>query len=401
MGSHATELEIVSKLLDAEQLELVRAVQRKTGQPLLAVLLDMEMVDEETVAQRLAEELHLSRFRSLEIPFEPEAALALDLNFARDHRCFPVGFSQGHLLLAMVDPLDDETVDHAFRASGYPVRCLVATHTELIKALDQVDILQREGLVVQNGVTASVGPILPAPVVAFLGYPERAGKTFVLRNLAHQLSRRLKILLMEVGFPSPDEDEGSTAGGYSEVLRFYDIDAHLVHIESIGLVPERLEELAERWDEDETAGFDLVLADIVEPKIGGDWGFLARWARIIILVVKADAAAESCEFLRWVLSESDSSTPVSVGVIINRAASLEHGEASFAAFQAAMKAIERNGCPHIWLASVLPQDRDAVSLAYRGGRLVVDAFPRRPVSKGLRMLSKRILHELHELGALP
>ena len=399
MGFNAAELEIARKLLVMEQFDIARAVQRKTGQSLLTVLLDMEMVEEKTAAETISKELSLPRFDFTKMKPEDEASLALDRTFAKNHNCFPVGFSHGQLILAMVDPLDEETISHAARASGYPVQPVVATHSELRELFRKNEAWEREELATQNGSTTSVGRRLPAPVIAFIGYPERSGKTFIMRNLAFQLSRWLRILLLEVGFSHHADSDNFDDLNYSDVLRFYDIDADLVHIPSIGYLPERLEELAERTDIDETADFELAMADIVETHIG-EWGLMARWAQIIILIIEAERAIESCELIRSILNESDRQAPVSIGIVINKAASWEHGEASFTALRAALDFVDLPIQPNIWLASVLPLDPDAVSIARQVGRLVVDAFPRRPVSKGLRTLAKRILQELQDADVL-
>jgi hypothetical protein len=207
VGSRTTELEIAKQVLRPEQFSLVRAVQRRTGQSLIAVMLDMEMVDDEKLAQLLHQRLNLGRFDPKQTPIDTDALLVIEENFAVDHRCLPIGFAHGRLLLAMVDPLDEETQDYASRMSGYPVEPLVATRTDLQRAREITAKRVDAELTARNGVSVPAQFKLAAPAVMFLGYPEGVGKTFLMWNLAHVMRKQHKVLLVEVGLPEAGDDD--------------------------------------------------------------------------------------------------------------------------------------------------------------------------------------------------
>ena len=207
MGSRTIELEIARHVLRPEQFSLVRAVQRRTRQSLIAVMLDMELVDEEKLAQVLHQRLNLLRFEPENLPTDSDARLVIEDNFAVDHSCLPVGFAQGRLLLAMVDPLDEETQDYVSRMSGYPVEPLVATQTDIQRVRDSMARDIETGLGVQDGAAIPPHFKMAVPAVMFFGYPDGVGKTFLMWNLAHVMRKQHKVLLVEVGLPDAGDDD--------------------------------------------------------------------------------------------------------------------------------------------------------------------------------------------------
>ncbi len=394
MGARTTELEIARQVLTPDQFALVRAVQRRTGQPLLDVVLDMEMVDEEKLAKLLQQKLHIKRFSLDGTALEPEALLAVDRNFAVDHGCLPVGFSHSRLLLAMVDPLDEETMEHVSVASGYPVEPMVVTRAELKRAVEISKGWEVEDLPILERAGDRADIRFPVPIVVFLGYPDGVGKTFLMWNLAFALSKRCKVLLVEVGLPDSESESEPNGRESSSPFHLYDVDADLIYVPEESLIPERLEDLAEQSEKDEKQTFELVLAELGEGPIGARGYQMVRYANLLILVTEVDKGAESWELIREILEESSDDKLLSVGVVFNKAKTREQGEAGLAAIEAAARSTGRHGSLKLWLAGVLPYEPHAVLLAERAGKVIVDAFPKRSLSREIRALSKKIDREL-------
>jgi hypothetical protein len=400
VGSRTTELEIVKQVLRPEQFSLVRAVQRRTGQSLIAVMLDMEMVDDEKLAQLLHQRLNLGRFDPEQTPVDADALLVIEDNFAVDHRCLPIGFAHGRLLLAMLDPLDEETQDYASRMSGYPVEPLVATRTDLQSAREIMARRADAELTARDGVSIPPQFRLAAPAVMFLGYPEGVGKTFLMWNLAHVLSKQHKVLLVEIGLPGPEEEEQTLSNGAVSPFHLHDVDSDLIYVPDPCLLPDALQEVAEQSERQDEPGFELVFAELGEGVVGLRECQIAKWAEMLLLVTEAEHAAESWELIREVLQDIDGEKHMSVGVVFNRAESVEQGEAGFAALEAAARSSKRKDSFRLWFAGSIPHEPNAAATSEQCGKVVVQAFPRRRISRAIRALSKRLVQELESRGIL-
>jgi hypothetical protein len=363
-------------------------------------MLDMEMVDEEKLAQLLQQRLKLRRFESGETPIETDALLVIEDNFAVDHNCLPIGFAHGQLLLAMMDPLDDDVQEYVSRMSGYPVQPLVATRTDLERAHDDaMKSVEREAAQ-RETVAVPAHFKLAMPAIMFFGHPEGVGKTFLMWNLAHVVSKHHRVLLVEIGLPDSGEEGDALNEKAVSPYHLHNVDSDLIYVPDPCMLPDALQELAEESERQNKSGFELVFAELGEGAVGVRECQIAEWAELLVLVTEAKHAAESGELLREMLQDLDGQKPVSVGVIFNRAKSVEQGEAGFAALEAATRYLRAKKAFRLWFGGIIPFAPKAVAKSEQMGKVVVDAFPREPVARHIRTIAKRLIQDLTDQGAL-
>ncbi len=130
---------IAQGFCDEQTAERARRVAADTGQRLDAVLVQLGMVTERTVAEAFAVLLGLplagpDRYPT-DAPLLPER---LGRRFLRQARALPVAVEGGRLVLATADPLDPFTPAAVAAATGKPVTLEVALPVELEAALERL-----------------------------------------------------------------------------------------------------------------------------------------------------------------------------------------------------------------------------------------------------------------------
>jgi len=380
MSEQVTAAEILRRLVSPTHLDLAETVSAKTGQSLLLVLLDLELVDGERLAAELAQALELERFSPECTPREASALYTIDRDFARDHSCFPVAFDMGHLVLAMVDPLDSATTETVEQAVGYPVRPLVATRHELEQAFSGWSEDSEE--LAATAEAAGNAPPLAIPTAVFVGYPDGVGVTSLIWNLAYAIGRKSAVLLVSIGGPPEHTND----------LRSLSlVGAHLTVVAEASLVPDRLADLSERADAGDAPRFDIALVEIDRPAFAVDAQQVAVWARSLILVTDSEHAGESWDLIRSMYGGGRAGHPISVGVVLNKTRSPELAEVGLATLEAAVRSSELGESVRLWSAGSLPYAHEAVHRAEAEGKLIVEAFPRHPLAKELREVARRLV----------
>jgi hypothetical protein len=383
MSERATAAEILRGLVNEIHLELAETVSQKTGQSIPSVLLDLELIDDNRLADALADALKLRRFVPATTQRDPGALYVLDRDFARDYQCLPVAFDAGHLVLAMVDPLDSATIEAAVDAAGYPVRPVVATRRELDQAFTAWAV--DSGGMAATARAAGHPPSLAIPTAVFLGYPDGVGVTSLIWNLAYVIGRRRPVLLVSIGGP-PEHG--------LELQELSDLGAHLTVVPDAALVPDRLADLSERAEAGDAPRFEIALAEVDRPTFAVDAQQVALWARTIVLVTDPEHAGGSWDLVRGMYAESPGIPEVSVGVVMNKSRSPEAAEVGMAALDAAARSGVIADAVRLWDAGSLPFEPDAIQRAESAGKLIVEALPHHPLARGLRALSRHVLAEV-------
>ena len=122
--------------LDAKTLERARRVGAESGQRLDAVLIQLGLSTERTIAQTYAALLGLPITAPSRYPAdEPVLPGRLNRRFLRQARALPVALDGERLVLAVADPLDAFTPAAVSAASGRPVMLEIAIPVELDAAL--------------------------------------------------------------------------------------------------------------------------------------------------------------------------------------------------------------------------------------------------------------------------
>ncbi len=124
---------------DGKTMERARRVAAETGQRLDAVLIQLGMATERTVAEGLAMLLGLPLADADRYPADgPLLPERLGRRFLRQARALPVAIENGRVVLATADPLDEFTQAAVAAATGRPVTLEVALPVELEAAFDRL-----------------------------------------------------------------------------------------------------------------------------------------------------------------------------------------------------------------------------------------------------------------------
>jgi type IV pilus assembly protein PilB len=88
------------------QLDIALEEQQLAHRPLGEILIELGFVRREQIAQHLAEDLGLDFVRARDLEPDPLLVAGLDVGFVREVGAFPIGYENGRMQVAMVDPTD-------------------------------------------------------------------------------------------------------------------------------------------------------------------------------------------------------------------------------------------------------------------------------------------------------
>lgn len=128
---------IEERLLSQEQLSQALYEQRRTGQPLVVILIQAGLVSEEDIVITLSEQLGIPHLRveSYEIP--PEVIAEVSEGIARRYHLIPVARTGNSLTIAMSDPLNIVAIDDVRMLTGHEIETVVSLDSEVKKAIDR------------------------------------------------------------------------------------------------------------------------------------------------------------------------------------------------------------------------------------------------------------------------
>ena len=124
-------------LVTEGQLMAALDEQASRGESLGRVLVEIGMLTEAQLVQALARQVGMDFVDLTEYPVDRAAVAMLPGAVCRRYTVLPVGFADGALLMAMANPGNVVAVDDARTISGRQVRPVVATHDDLLAAIDR------------------------------------------------------------------------------------------------------------------------------------------------------------------------------------------------------------------------------------------------------------------------
>jgi len=122
-------------LINEEQLQQALALQKKSGKRLGAVLVEMHLVTEQDIVQILSKQLRIPFIDLSNYLIDPVIAKLVPEHIAKRHMLIPINKVGNKLTVAMVDPLNIIAIDDIQLMTGLMVKPVVATHTDINKAL--------------------------------------------------------------------------------------------------------------------------------------------------------------------------------------------------------------------------------------------------------------------------
>lgn len=136
------ELLIASGDISHEQLEKALELQhekvKKGGRGLLGqTLVDLGFTSEETVTKAIARQANVDFVSLNDYDIDATAAAMLDPDSARRYSALPIGFDNSRLVVAMMYPNDIVTIDDLRLITGYEVKPVCVSDSELKVAIEQ------------------------------------------------------------------------------------------------------------------------------------------------------------------------------------------------------------------------------------------------------------------------
>jgi CheY-like chemotaxis protein len=132
------EILLEAKVVDVHQLERALEKQKGTGRRLGQVFEEMGVVTERDIAAALARQFGFKTVSNIaRAKFSEELLSLFDSDTASGRMLFPLKKEGATLFLAMVNPLDIETIDNISFKTGFRVVPCVTTPTEIQTAVNR------------------------------------------------------------------------------------------------------------------------------------------------------------------------------------------------------------------------------------------------------------------------
>jgi type IV pilus assembly protein PilB len=122
-------------LLSRNDLDLALQWQTKSGQGLVPILIERDLVSEVDLVSTLAHQLGLEFVDLSEYKVDPAAAMLITPAHARRYLALPVGWEDNRLVVAMADPSNVFAIDDIRNMTGREVKAVVATRAGIEAAI--------------------------------------------------------------------------------------------------------------------------------------------------------------------------------------------------------------------------------------------------------------------------
>jgi type IV pilus assembly protein PilB len=125
------------ELVTEEQLAEARRLASERGRSLGRVLIELGYLQESALVAILAAQLGLEFIDLSDTSIDASALALVPEATARRHKCIPVRFEDGRLLVAMADPANVVAIDDIRAMSKSEVRAVVATKADVLNAINR------------------------------------------------------------------------------------------------------------------------------------------------------------------------------------------------------------------------------------------------------------------------
>ena len=132
------ELLLSAGLVTEDQLMLALAEQKSTGDRLGRILVDKRIITESQLVRVLAQHYGIPYLDLDEQLLDYTASRMVRESFARRHQALAVGWEDGSLVVAMVNPADVFALDDIRSMTGQDVKPVMAEATQLARTIDKV-----------------------------------------------------------------------------------------------------------------------------------------------------------------------------------------------------------------------------------------------------------------------
>jgi type IV pilus assembly protein PilB len=102
---------------------------------LSAALVDLDLLDEVTIARTVAEQMNLSYVDLGQYEIDPNAATLLSSDLAAKYTVLPIAIDDQELVVAMSDPANIFAIDDLRIVTGYEIRPVVCAESDIVAAI--------------------------------------------------------------------------------------------------------------------------------------------------------------------------------------------------------------------------------------------------------------------------
>ncbi len=136
------------KIIRKDDLKKAESIQARTNKILPEILIDMGIVDEQTIIKTIQLEMNIKRVYPKEFTVPKELALFIPREICEKNLLVPLKRSEGILTVAMADPTDYVKVDELKFIASLPIQPVLSAQKEIIEKLrelyDDNDLLKHE-----------------------------------------------------------------------------------------------------------------------------------------------------------------------------------------------------------------------------------------------------------------
>ncbi|MHB1341760.1 MAG: GspE/PulE family protein [Coriobacteriia bacterium] len=141
-GKRLGKVLVQAGLITPEQLDL--ALAESDGRSLTAVLVDQKVASETKIAQAVADSMGLAFVDLAGYEIDPNAAMMLSSDLAKRHGVLPIKIQDDELMVAMADPANIFAIDDLRIVTGYEIRPVVATESDVQAAIDKFATMHQD-----------------------------------------------------------------------------------------------------------------------------------------------------------------------------------------------------------------------------------------------------------------
>lgn len=131
-----------SGLITEEQLQ--EAIESQNGRSLVKALVELGYTTEEDIAKAIAKSTNLPYLKLSEYKINPAAVALIPEDMARRYELIPIDIEDNKLVVAMADPANVFAVDDLRIITGYEIKLVVSTESDVLNAISQNFQLDRE-----------------------------------------------------------------------------------------------------------------------------------------------------------------------------------------------------------------------------------------------------------------
>jgi len=124
-------------LVDDLQLEEVAQEHTRSGKPVIQIMQDFGLLDQETILQLMADHLGTEVVELRDAELTRDILETVPASHARMHQCIPVAVHGSTVRIALADPLNPAVIDELNYLTGKEVQVVVADPAQIEKAINK------------------------------------------------------------------------------------------------------------------------------------------------------------------------------------------------------------------------------------------------------------------------